>query len=153
MEYKKVILPTDLSENAGAAAPYALDLAQRSDGTVYLVHVLEDSVYYEAAGGARDAIPAEFMLANRRDREARLKEKAQALAKKSKVKVVDVMIQGHPAAELVKYAKKEKADVVVIATHGRTGLDKFLYGSVAERVVQTCECPVMSIRPKGLAKK
>jgi nucleotide-binding universal stress UspA family protein len=152
MEYKKVILPTDLSENADAAAPYAVDLAQRSDGTIHLVHVMEDAVFYESAA-SRDALPADWMTANRRDHEARLKEKAQALAKKSKVKVVDVIIQGHPATELVKYAKKEKADCVVIATHGRTGLDLFLYGSVAERVVRTCECPVMSIRPKTLAKK
>ena len=152
MNFNKVILTTDLSENADAALPYGVELAKRSGGTIHLVHVLEDVVYYTNPAATEGMVPVEWMVANRQSHEMRLKQKASELAQKEGVKVVDVMLQGHPATQIVDYANKEKADVVVIATHGRTGFSHFIFGSVAERVVRTCNSPVLSIRPQSMQK-
>ena len=59
------------------------------------------------------------------------------------------MLEGSPKAEIVRYARAENIDLIVISTHGRTGLAHMLIGSVAETVVRTSPCPVLTVRPKG----
>jgi universal stress protein A len=153
MEFKKIVLTTDLSENAEAAVPYAVQLAKISRGTIYLLSVVEDMVYYGNPAATEGVFPVEWMVANRRDREVRLKTKAEELSKKEGLKVVDVLRQGHAANEIINFAKDEHADCVVISTHGHTGLSHFIFGSVAERVVRMCDCPVLSVRPAKHVQK
>jgi nucleotide-binding universal stress UspA family protein len=150
--FKKIILTTDLSENADAAIPYAVELAKKWEGSIELVYVLEDMIYYANPAAAEGLVPVEWMVANRRDHEVQLKIRAEELTKTQNVKVVDVMLQGHAANAIVDYAKESKADCVIIATHGRTGFSHFIFGSVAERVVQLCAIPVLSIRPEAMKK-
>jgi len=147
MEFNKIVLTTDLSENAEAAVPYALQLAKIGNGIIYLLSVFEDTVYLNPPG-TEGTFPIDWVIAARQDRERRLKAKAEELSKKTGVKVVDIFRQGHPANEIIKFAKQEHADCVVISTHGHTGLSHFIFGSVAERVVRTCDSPVLTIRPK-----
>jgi universal stress protein A len=152
MEFKKIVLTTDLSENADAAVPYAVQFAKMSKGTIYLVSILEDVVYYGRMAATEGVIPVEWMEASRNDREMRLKLKAEDLAKKEGVNVIGVMRQGHAANEIIKFAHEEHADCVVISTHGNTGLSHFIFGSVAERVVRMCDCPVLTVRPAKHAR-
>ncbi len=153
MEFKKIILTTDLSENADAAVPYAVQLAKISNGTIYLMSVMEDMTYYANLLATESMVSVEWLEASRRHYAVRLREKAEKLANESGVKVVDVLRQGHAANEIIDFAKKDHADCVVIATHGRTGLAHFMFGSVAERVVRMCDCPVLSVRPEKHAQK
>ena len=150
VSFKKIVVTTDLSENADAALPYALELARKWGGELRLVHVLEDVVYYANPAAAEGMVPVEWMVANRKDREAQLRQRAENLAKKENVTVKDVLLQGHAANAIVDYVKTEKADCVVIATHGRTGLTHFLFGSVAERVLRLSPAPVLSVRPAAM---
>ncbi|HYF47881.1 MAG TPA: universal stress protein [Planctomycetota bacterium] len=147
ISFKKIVLTTDLSDNANVAAPYAVELAKKWGGQISLVHVVEDVVYYANPAATEGIVPVEWMVANRKDREMQLKLRAEELAKKDGVTVKDVLLQGHAANAVVDYLKKEKADCVVIATHGRTGLSHLIMGSVAERIVRLSPCPVLSIRP------
>ena len=148
--FKNVLLLTDLSSNADAAAPYAVELAKRDGGRVQLVHVFEDLVFYSVPiSEAPLAVDlSDYIKGSHADRSKKLGEKAAALAKGSGLPVVPVLLTGHPVNQIVDYAKKENADLIVIATHGRTGAAHAFFGSVAERVVRQSPCPVLTVRPK-----
>ncbi len=150
ISFKKILLCTDLSPNADAAAPYAVELARRYGGQIQLFHVFEDLVFYPLpiteAPVAVDL--SDFIKGSHADRLKVLGKKAEALAKDSGVTVVPVVLRGHPVQETIKYAKSEQIDCIVIATHGRTGATHLFFGSVAERIVRESPCPVLSVRPK-----
>jgi len=150
VSFKTIVLTTDLSDNADAAVPYAVELAKKWGGEIRLVHVVEDAVYYANPAATEGMVPVEWMVANRKSREMQLKDLAAKLASKENIAVKDVLLQGHAANVIVDYAKMENADCIVIATHGRTGLSHFLFGSVAERVVRLSLIPVLSIRPHAM---
>ncbi len=149
MDFKKIVLTTDLSANADAATQYASSLAKKFGSTVFLVHVFECDIYY-AAGTMESSTgdPAEWFRKARETRKKALKEAARTLAAATGTPVNDVFLEGHAAHEVVNFAKKENADCIVIATHGRSGLSHLLFGSVAENVVRMSSCPVLSVRPK-----
>jgi nucleotide-binding universal stress UspA family protein len=63
--------------------------------------------------------------------------------------VIPAVVEGSPKTEIIQYARKRNIDLIVIATHGRTGLAHVLIGSVAETVVRTAPCPVLTVRPEG----
>lgn len=148
--FKKIVLTTDLSENAQAAAPLAMELAGRYGGTVYLLHILEELPLY-AVGEGIVAETAEWYSTIYRSREERLQSAAVALGLGfgPAVKLLPVMRQGSVVSEIVKFAGEEHADCIVISTHGRTGLSRTFFGSVAERVLRLSACPVFSVRPPG----
>jgi nucleotide-binding universal stress UspA family protein len=135
IQMKNILVTTDLSENATAAIPYAAELARRFAGRIELVHVFD---------------PIQLTGTNRDKRAEELQKLASKFAEREHVEISTVMLEGHPVHEIVSYAKAQKADCVVIATHGWTGLHHFLMGSVAERLVRLVNCPVFSVRPAGM---
>jgi universal stress protein A len=150
--FSKIILTSDLSPNADAATPYAVDLARKYGGEIYLVHVFEDSIYYvgTAGGEALPYDPAKWIAAAQDIRKKQINALAEKLAQEQKVKVIPVLRQGQPANETVMFAEQQKADCIVIATHGHTGFSRLMFGSVAEKIVRLSPCPVLSIRPKNI---
>ena len=150
--FKKIILTTDLSENADAATPYAIELAKKYGSELFLIHVFEDSIYYVGAvgGEALPYDPVKWLAAAHESRDKQLNALAAKLSKEHTIKVTPVMRKGQPATEMVNFAKEQSADCIVIATHGHTGFSRLLFGSVAEKVVRLSPCPVMSIRPKNI---
>src|SRR5262245_41815492 len=145
ISFKKILLPTDLSSNSDAAAPYAIEFARRDGGQIQLLHVFEDLIFYPLPIAESPVAVdfSDFIKGSHADRLTTLGKKADALARDSGVTVVPVILRGHPVQELVKYAKSEHIDCIVIATHGRTGAPHLFYGSVAERVVRESPCPVL----------
>ena len=152
--FKAILLTTDLSENADAAVPYALELAHRFEGSIQLVHIFEDAAFYAAAASSEGMLvdPTEWITSSLRDRGAKLDALAKKLSASGKVPVTPVLRQGHAATEIVQAAKDLKVDCIAIATHGRTGLAHLVFGSVAERVVRMSPCPVLSVRPVEIKK-
>lgn len=150
MEFKKLVLTTDLSPNAGSASDHAVSIAKKFGSTIYLVHVFECDIYY--AAGTMEATsmkePKEFFRQARDMRKKTLKEAARTISAATGLPVNDVFLEGNAAQEVVGFAKREKADCIVISTHGRSGLSHLLFGSVAEKVVRLSDCPVLSVRPK-----
>jgi nucleotide-binding universal stress UspA family protein len=151
VEFKRIVLTTDLSDNASEAVPFAIDLAKKYGGAVTLLHVVEDSIYYASAASAEGFVVdmEDFSARIQKDREDALKAAAAKLSTAHGVTVTPVLRTGHAAGEIIAYAKEAKPDVVVIATHGRSGFQHLIFGSVAEKVIRLCPVPVLSVRPKA----
>jgi nucleotide-binding universal stress UspA family protein len=142
----KIVHPTDFSAEAEAAEQEAVRLARRLNAELVLVHVATETPLY---GEQMFAMPdvKRIYEAQARWAEERLAERAAALTR-----------EGVPArwrrrvgvvhAEIGTVAREEAADYIVIGTHGRGGLDRVMLGSVAERVVRTAPCPVITVRQR-----
>ncbi len=152
--FKKIVLTTDLSENAAAATPYAVELARRYDGTIYLVHVFEDAPYYLGiSDGYMDYDPAAWIKAGFDERDKRLGTIAKELKIVEGLPIIPCLRQGNAVNEILALIEEQKADCVVLSTHGRTGLSHLLLGSVAERLVRLSPAPVLTVRPADLEKR
>ena len=138
---KRILVPTDFSEPADEALDYALQLAQALGATVSLAHVLDDpferTLYSEQYVPMPEAMREE-MLAYVRTR------LAARVARSGRPDVNSEILTGPTAQAIAQRARD--ADLVVMGTHGRHGLAHLLMGSVAERVVRTAPCPVLTVR-------
>jgi nucleotide-binding universal stress UspA family protein len=147
MQIRRILVPTDFSECSKQAIAYAYELAQAFGAKLVLLHVLEDLPSYIGfipPGGAA-------MLLEDLERQARL-DLAEVLpeAEAAEVEVTRQVVVGSPYHVIIQVAAAEKVDLIVIATHGRTGFSHLVMGSVAERVLRTAPCPVMTIRPMAV---
>ena len=143
----KLLVPTDFSEDSEQAARYAVELAKRFQAEIHCIHVvdipadlLSTSAYYMTG-------PSEGFLDQIREES---KKNLEAFAKKNLegVGVRTAFLEGSPFVEIIRYARNQEIDLVVIATHGRTGLRHVLFGSVAEKVVRKAPCPVLVVKRK-----
>ncbi|MBT5877386.1 MAG: universal stress protein [Candidatus Latescibacteria bacterium] len=138
---KKILFPTDFSSFAEHALPYAVALAEEFDAALYMLYVEEVLPYipgdperrFPDAQLAEEAIHAQM-------------EESISQHDAGHVEVKRYVARGYPADEVVEFAKKEEVDVIVMSTHGRTGLKHLLLGSTTEKVVRKSPCPVLSIR-------
>ena len=142
-----VLLATDFSEAAEAAEAEGLDLARRLGAEVVYVHVgTEPSLYGEGPFGM--ARVQGVYEAQRRWATDELARRVEG-AREGGVAARFVLPDGVPHQAIVDTAAKEHADIIVIGTHGRTGLERIVLGSVAERVVRLAPCPVLTVRPRN----
>ena len=141
MNVKKILLPVDYSHSGDAAMAYAVSLAKEYEAELHLVHVYEQPIAYIEGGFAGTPLPA-IPPADLESEEAKL----NAINPGEGVKLRRSFIVGNPGDELVGYAKENDIDLVVMGTHGRTGLNRLLMGSVAEGVVRRSPCPVLTIK-------
>jgi nucleotide-binding universal stress UspA family protein len=142
--FKKILVPTDFSEHANFATHTAIDLAQHYGASVSLIHVLRP-LY--------DALPAGFVpytppaiaeiLAALNDELAAL---AKPLSELGAGQVGHQVLSGDPRYEIVEHARQGGYDLIVMGTHGRSGIAHVILGSVAERVVRGAHCPVLIVR-------
>ena len=144
--YQRILCPIDFDENSLAALAAAADLARRSDGTVFVLHVVPMIVQPTAMPVYVDIYKSQEETAW-----ARLKD----IARKdlAGVKYELLVHMGEPAGSIIRIEKKVNADLVVMATHGRRGFSRFFLGSVAEVVLRESTCPVLTIRAKAADKK
>jgi nucleotide-binding universal stress UspA family protein len=144
MKIAKIIAPTDLSKLSRAALRYAMDLAVAQDAEVVVYHVIsEDGDWFDKD----DALnPAMALVPKQKQRLAEfVKENCAEFF--GKVKIDEIVEVGVPYKEIVHKAEEEKADLIVMSTHGRTGMEQVMVGSVTAKVVARATCPVLSIRP------
>lgn len=148
IEIKTILVPTDFSDCAAAAVRYAKQLAEKFESSIHLLYVIPDSslILPEAVVPAMTQLPDVNEL--------------QIVAKEGLKKVIDEFGLenyqpefecrfGSPAEQIIETAKDQKADLIVIGTHGRGAIAHFLLGSVAERVVRHATCPVLTVRHPG----
>jgi universal stress protein A len=144
---RRILLPTDFSNYATAATKYACELATRFDAELHLLHTLEIHI------GSAPSFVMGLALPNyiHESRTAAEKSFAGVLDPKWSIgrTVVQAVLEGSPKVEIIRYARQQDIDLIVLATHGRTGLAHALMGSVAESVVRTAPCPVLTVRPEG----
>jgi nucleotide-binding universal stress UspA family protein len=142
----KILYPTDFSDLSLVALTYAKSFAQQYDAELHCIHVLDEAYQYWLMLGP-DGVPAEL---NTRQLEQAVRTQLEEFSVKNLSdvpKLVMKMIMGRPFVEIIQYARDQAIDMIVLATHGRSGLKHVLMGSVAERVVRKAPCPVLSVRP------
>src|SRR5579862_437870 len=137
--FNTVLVPTDFSENSEKALPLAIEMARQNGGKLLLVHVIEDSVYYPAEPPNYFIGPeaGAWMRYVKEGLETQLAAAAKKLAAQSEMRVETALESGQAAEQIAGIARKKQADLIVLATHGRTGFSHLLSGSVAERVVRS----------------
>jgi nucleotide-binding universal stress UspA family protein len=147
LETRRILVPVDFSDAARPVAEYARDMARDRGATVTLLHVVGVPVapFDPAYGVAADP---KVLLDLQAAAEKGLEDLA-ALVRQGGVPVETRVVTGAPSREIVRVAREIRADLVVIGTHGRTGLRHVFLGSVAENVVRLCPCPVLTLRLRG----
>lgn len=144
VEWKRILCPVDFSETARAAMETAVELAARFDAELLLIHAYPIPGYTFPDGSA---VASARMLQELADEAARhLDEWRELAVKAGAAKVAVDTAVGDPAGEIVRIAADRKVDLVVMGTHGRTGIEHALMGSIAERVVRRAKCPVLTVR-------
>lgn len=144
---RKILVPTDFSDNAAQALDAAVDLARRYEATLLLLHVYQPPVYAFPDGIVLAGSKVLLSMADASDRGL-----AEAKAQAEQLGARGVSVQsalGTPFADIIRVAREEDADLIVMGTHGRTGLAHALLGSVTEKVVRKAPCPVLTVRRLG----
>lgn len=142
---KRILHATDFSKASARALQEAVKLAKENSARLLVVHVIEPTPYVAGGefGGAEIYMKLED--ATKRNAQSSMSKLMQRL-KKLKIKAESLLLRGAAHEQIVKAAKSKKADMIVIGTHGRTGLSKLFLGSVAGKVVSLATCPVMTVR-------
>ena len=151
--YRRILWPTDLSRPARTALPHALQLVAGSKGELVIVHVLPTVAAYlspEIAG-----LPwGQIDRANRLIGKKKLDQITNGIqAEHPELRVHNVLAKGVVAEEVLRVARRLRCGLIVLATHGRTGLKHVLMGSVAENVVRRAPCPVLIVRLRGYGSR
>jgi nucleotide-binding universal stress UspA family protein len=143
--YRRIMHASDFSRASRAAFARAVELAKRDRTELVVVHVLTP-VMPTVADGPISARTWEDIEATARATAQRALDALVAKAKKAGVRARGALLEGVPHEAIARMARRARADLLVIGTHGRTGLARFFLGSVASRVVATAPCPVLTVR-------
>jgi nucleotide-binding universal stress UspA family protein len=145
LSIKSVLVPTDFSDASEAALNYGKSMADAFGAALHLVHVMEDllahawaaEVYVASAPNLREEI----------ERESRLRLSTMLPeAERERLRAQVALLAGNPFIEIIRYAKANDIDLIVMGTHGRGPIAHMLLGSVAEKVVRKSPCPVLTVR-------
>ncbi|HLE40158.1 MAG TPA: universal stress protein [Nitrospirota bacterium] len=147
MQIKTILYPTDFSQGARAAMDYAVSLASDYQARLILLYVIQDISIAEWY--IPSAISATDLVEDMQKSAWKEMDKWGAEASAKVKNVEKAVVRGVPFVEIIKTAKEKNADLIVIGTHGRTGIDHMLFGSTAEKVVRKSFCPVLTVRIAG----
>jgi nucleotide-binding universal stress UspA family protein len=140
---KNILVPTDLSPGAEAALDYACELAAKLEATVHLLHVIA----IPALGVPELGVAITSTVIDQVIAENQTAIDALADARRNKTKIGEVILRTGDARDVIDQAATElHADLIVMGTHGRRGISRALLGSVAETVVRSAPCPVLTVR-------
>jgi nucleotide-binding universal stress UspA family protein len=146
-----ILFPTDFSDCSGYAAAVATDLARQNDARVIVFHVVE------SLGPERVTFREAVSEPQPESHRQHLAEELRRMVPLTGPRVEYLLAEGDPAVEIERIAGQRRCDLIVMGTHGRTGLQRLLMGSVAEHVVRRAPCPLLIVRtaptqenPQGL---
>jgi len=143
-QYKRILCPVDFSSYSKAALEEAMSLAKAMSADLCLVHAYQNPAYVLPMSGYVG--PTADMVTKIREQLVQELEGMAADCRKAGIQTETLVIEGVPYDAIVTRANEWKADLIVMGTHGRTGLSHALAGSVAERVVRLAKCPVLVTR-------
>jgi nucleotide-binding universal stress UspA family protein len=147
MNIQRILFPTDFSHYNDAALKYASTLAAEADALLYIVHVDDMRDLNVALGETGYLIAAAIAHEGRPEVRRRLES---VVPTNIRVAYEHYYLQGPAVTEIVQFAERENVDLIVMASHGRTGLSRLLMGSIAEGVMRKASCPVLIVRqPSG----
>lgn len=143
-QIKKILVPVDFSDYSKNALRYAIDFAKDVSAKLFLIYVVEPIIYPADFSMGQVALPSVDLELN-----SRAKEELENLARREIPEDIkyDVIIKtGKPFVEINETAGEVDADIIIIATHGHTGVEQLLFGSTAEKVGRKAPCPVLTLR-------
>jgi universal stress protein A len=145
---KHILVPTDFSKYSDMALKTAIDIAKQYDSKIYLLHVIDQQVQecavdYCLSYEVVQMLKKESLKTSKEN----LKKEADAVAKGKNIKVAFDVKTGIPAEVILSEQKAKKIDLIVISSHGKTGMLKQFMGSVADKVVKGAKCPVTVVKP------
>ncbi len=140
--YRNIVIATDGSENSQRAISYGIEIAKLSGATVHALYVVDTSSFSSIPMDAGWEEMYEILRKEGEKAIFEVKERGEVAG----VKVREVLSEGHPSTEIINFAEKNDIDLIVMGTLGKTGLDRFLLGSVAEKVVRNSKVPVLVVR-------
>jgi len=130
--FERIMFPTDGSEYAARSEDFVIEIAKKFGSTVVAVYIIDDKLIY----------PFEVLEDEGKSILNKVTERGQV----EDVKVEEVLIVGSPTHDMAKIVKKTNSDIVIIGTHGKTGLEKLILGSVAESALKTVKVPVLLVK-------
>jgi nucleotide-binding universal stress UspA family protein len=143
---KNILLPTDFSNLSLSAANYAVDIARQYNAKIHFLNVLEKTPPILAIRSL-DLSEEKIVKSIEEDAQNSLKQSLKRIKNEAGVEIVPVIKKGIDFEAIIKYCEENNIDLIVIATHGRTGILHTLLGSVAEKVIRYAKCPVLVITP------
>lgn len=141
--YQGILVPTDGSPEADPAVEHALDLAERYDATLHVLYVVDTNAL---PLDAHAQLIFEYLEEQGRQSEADIVDRAEERGVES---VVGEVAEGSPHEAILEYVEDNDIDLVVMGTHGRRGIDRYLLGSVTERVLRGADVPVLTVRAEA----
>jgi universal stress protein A len=140
---KHVLVPIDFSENSKKALRYAIPLAEQFGASITLINIIEPTVFPSDFGFGQMSFPdVEQELVKKAEDE--LREIGTSVTTKTKIRTV--VKSGIPFVEVTNFASEENVDLIIVATHGRTGVEHILFGSTAEKIIRKAPCPALVVR-------
>ncbi|MDT5120578.1 MAG: hypothetical protein QOC96_60 [Acidobacteriota bacterium] len=147
MKIQSILLPTDFSECANYALSYATDLARQFKASIICVSVVEPVVPTVGYTGIAEPLPMTDISEQLEDSATQELPKIAECEECNGLDIEEVIAHGDAAAEIVRVARERNVDLIVLASHGRTGWGRILFGSTAEAVVRHATCPVLVVKP------
>jgi len=144
-QVKKILFPIDFASNFEPLVPWVSTLAGKFEATVYVLFVAQDLAHFASFYVPHGNIE-EFQQQAIDSATKRMAAAVEEFGKKFP-KVETRVELGVPAEKILAFAEKEKIDMIVMGAHGRTGLERAIFGSVANKVVKSAPCPVLTIHP------
>jgi nucleotide-binding universal stress UspA family protein len=148
LKLKKILYPTDFSASSLEALKYAISLARSCQSRLILMHVVNEKIFSEGLSLARISAPEALGQELAAEAGHQLKMIIPA-AEREGLDVEMKILSGNPALEVIRYAKENSVDMIVIGTAGRSGVEHMMFGSTAEKVVRGAHCPVLSVKPSS----
>lgn len=140
--YRNIVIATDGSANSMRAVYRGIEIAKLSGATIHVLHVVDTCSTISENWTACKEIIREVMVNDGK----KVISKVKKIIEDSGVEVREVVLEGHPSTEIINFAENNKMDLIVMGTLGKTGLERFLLGSVAEKVVRYSKVPVLVVR-------
>jgi len=144
MQIKTILFPTDYSHGARVAMDHAVSLARDYNARLILLYVIENIIIVDWQNPA--SLYAASLVEDLEKSAWQEMDKWGTMVSSKLKNVEKVVVKGVPFVEIIKTARAQHADLIVIGTHGRTGVNHMLYGSTAEKVVRKSPCPVLTVR-------
>ncbi len=144
--FKKILCPVDFSKFTEEVITYAADIAKRYGAELHVLHVIPNLTYFTPY---ESFLTPENLVAVEKNIQDEVERDFGKMLKHVDIEIKRVVKTGVAFVEIIDYAKSEGMDLIVMGTHGRSGIEHILIGNVAEKVVRKSPCPVMTIRPKG----
>jgi nucleotide-binding universal stress UspA family protein len=144
--FKKIVCPVDFSEFTDGIIKYAVSLAKKYDAELHLFHVIPNLNYFTPY---ESFLTPENLVLIEKNIEKEVQKDFEKIIKGIDISAKKVIKTGVTFVEIIDYIKEENIDLVVMGTHGRSGIEHILIGSVAEKIIRKSPCPVLTIRPKA----